>query len=47
MLKWHYSNIEHDDRGVWETRGFACEIVAVSITIAPYYLLHLRDDLKI
>ena len=21
MLKWHYSNIEHDDRGVWETRG--------------------------
>ncbi|KAG7004943.1 hypothetical protein G7Y79_00022g051640 [Physcia stellaris] len=28
MLRWHYSNIEHDDRGVWETRGFACEIVA-------------------
>ena len=33
MLKWHYSNVEHDDRGVWETRGYACEIVAVSHSI--------------
>ena len=28
ILKWHFSNVEHDDRGVFETRGFACEIVA-------------------
>ncbi|KAL8722139.1 MAG: hypothetical protein Q9225_001332 [Loekoesia sp. 1 TL-2023] len=28
IIKWHFSNIEHDDRGVFETRGFACEIVA-------------------
>ncbi|KAI4172096.1 MAG: hypothetical protein LQ343_003843 [Gyalolechia ehrenbergii] len=28
IVKWHFSNIEKDDRGVFETRGFACEIVA-------------------
>ncbi|KAL8837965.1 MAG: hypothetical protein Q9170_002337 [Blastenia crenularia] len=28
IVKWHFSNVEHDDRGVFETRGFACEIVA-------------------
>lgn len=27
-MKWHFSNVENDDRGVFETRGFACEIVA-------------------
>ncbi|KAL8940453.1 MAG: hypothetical protein Q9216_002823 [Gyalolechia sp. 2 TL-2023] len=28
IVKWYFSNMEHDDRGVFETRGFACEIVA-------------------
>ncbi|KAL9024661.1 MAG: hypothetical protein Q9196_006349 [Gyalolechia fulgens] len=28
IAKWHFSNIGNDDRGVFETRGFACEIVA-------------------
>lgn len=28
IVKWHFSNVENDDRGVFETRGFACEIVA-------------------
>ncbi|KAL9599484.1 MAG: hypothetical protein Q9219_003823 [cf. Caloplaca sp. 3 TL-2023] len=28
IVKSHFSNVEHDDRGVFETRGFACEIVA-------------------
>ncbi|KAI9821910.1 MAG: hypothetical protein M1827_002492 [Pycnora praestabilis] len=27
-LKWHFSTVEPDDRGINETRGFACEIVA-------------------
>ncbi|KAL8705042.1 MAG: hypothetical protein Q9201_001812 [Fulgogasparrea decipioides] len=27
-MKWHFSSVENDDRGVFETRGFACEIVA-------------------
>ncbi|KAL8990935.1 MAG: hypothetical protein Q9177_000518 [Variospora cf. flavescens] len=28
IVKWHFSNVENDDRGIFETRGFACEIVA-------------------
>lgn len=28
MVKWHFLNVEDDDRGIFETRGFACEIVA-------------------
>ncbi|KAL8665889.1 MAG: hypothetical protein Q9202_001825 [Teloschistes flavicans] len=28
IVKWHFANAEDDDRGVFETRGFACEIVA-------------------
>ena len=27
-MKWHYASIENDDRGVNESRGYACEIVA-------------------
>ncbi|KAL8673016.1 MAG: hypothetical protein Q9168_002539 [Polycauliona sp. 1 TL-2023] len=28
IVKSLFSNVEHDDRGVFQTRGFACEIVA-------------------
>ncbi|KAL9589856.1 MAG: hypothetical protein Q9203_001347 [Teloschistes exilis] len=28
IVKWHFANAEEDDRGVFRTRGFACEIVA-------------------
>ena len=28
VLKWHFSSLEPDDRGINETRGYACEIVA-------------------
>lgn len=28
ILKWHFSSLEHDDRQVNETRGYACEFVA-------------------
>lgn len=28
VLKWHFSSLEPDDRGIDETRGYACEIVA-------------------
>ncbi|KAL8750105.1 MAG: hypothetical protein Q9199_007281 [Rusavskia elegans] len=28
VVKSLFSNVEHDDRGVFQTRGFACEIVA-------------------
>ncbi|KAI4118095.1 MAG: hypothetical protein LQ345_001777 [Seirophora villosa] len=28
IVKWHFANVENDDRGIFETRGFACEIVA-------------------
>ncbi|KAL8959618.1 MAG: hypothetical protein Q9193_003551 [Seirophora villosa] len=28
IVKWHFANVEDDDRGIFETRGFACEIVA-------------------
>ncbi|KAI4205686.1 MAG: hypothetical protein LQ350_000183 [Teloschistes chrysophthalmus] len=28
IVKWHFANAEEDDRGVFQTRGFACEIVA-------------------
>ncbi|KAL8931022.1 MAG: hypothetical protein Q9208_000124 [Pyrenodesmia sp. 3 TL-2023] len=28
IVKWYFSNVENDHRGVFETRGFACEIVA-------------------
>jgi len=46
ILKWHFANIENDDRGIWETRGHACEIVAwrflthLSEKEAIDYLLH-------
>ena len=46
ILKWHFGNMENDDRGVWETRGHACEIVAwrflthLSEKEAIDYLLH-------
>ncbi|KAI4205814.1 MAG: hypothetical protein LQ346_001393 [Caloplaca aetnensis] len=28
IVKWHFSNVGNDDRGLFQTRGFACEIVA-------------------
>ncbi|MCJ1268980.1 hypothetical protein MMC22_008868 [Lobaria immixta] len=28
ILKWHFSSLEHDDRQINETRGYACEFVA-------------------
>jgi hypothetical protein len=28
VLKWHYSNLEPDDRGINETRAHVCELVA-------------------
>lgn len=28
IVKWQFASIEHDDRGINETRGHACEIVA-------------------
>ena len=28
VLKWHYASMEPDDRGLFQTRGYACEIVA-------------------
>ncbi|KAL8949359.1 MAG: hypothetical protein Q9222_004524 [Ikaeria aurantiellina] len=28
IVKWHFINVENDERGLFETRGFACEIVA-------------------
>lgn len=28
ILKWHFSSLEHDDHGINETRGYACEYVA-------------------
>lgn len=46
ILKWHFANMENDDRGIWETRGHACEIVAwrflthLSEKEAIDYLLH-------
>ncbi|KAL8824945.1 MAG: hypothetical protein Q9191_004714 [Dirinaria sp. TL-2023a] len=46
ILKWHFNNIENDDRGIWEARGFACEIIAwrfltyLSEKEAIDYLLH-------
>lgn len=27
-MKWHFSSLEHDDRQINETRGYACEFVA-------------------
>ena len=46
ILKWRFGNMENDDRGIWETRGHACEIVAwrfltyLSEKEAIDYLLH-------
>lgn len=28
VLKWHYGSLEVDDRGIHETQGYACEIIA-------------------
>lgn len=28
ILKWHFASAEQDDRGINESRGYACEIVA-------------------
>ncbi|KAL9102053.1 MAG: hypothetical protein Q9163_002761 [Psora crenata] len=28
ILKWHFSSAEQDDRGVHESRGYACELIA-------------------
>ncbi|KAL8693596.1 MAG: hypothetical protein Q9218_001596 [Villophora microphyllina] len=38
IVKWHFANVENDDRGVFETRGFACEIVAWR------FLTHLSEN---
>lgn len=40
-MKSLFSNVEHDDRGVFQTRGFACEIVAWR------FLAHLSEHERI
>ena len=46
ILKWQFGNISDDDGGIWEARGYACEIVAwrflthLSENEAIDYLLH-------
>ncbi|KAL9000108.1 MAG: hypothetical protein Q9169_001183 [Polycauliona sp. 2 TL-2023] len=41
VVKSLFSNVEHDDRGVFQTRGFACEIVAWR------FLTHLSETERI
>ncbi|KAI4103795.1 MAG: hypothetical protein LQ339_004127 [Xanthoria mediterranea] len=41
VVKSLFSNVEHDDRGVFQTRGFACEIVAWR------FLAHLSEHERI
>ncbi|KAL8854386.1 MAG: hypothetical protein Q9221_000873 [Calogaya cf. arnoldii] len=41
VVKSLFSNVEYDDRGVFETRGFACEIVAWR------FLAHLSEHERI
>ena len=49
VLKWHYCDLEPDDRGINESRGYACEIVAwrfIAHLSEPEALDHLLFELK-
>ena len=48
VLKWHYASMEPDDRGLYQTRGYACEIVAwrfLTHLSEPELINYLLSDL--